>query len=71
MDGKNAEDTNVNVSDGVPANMSSPHGPYEEDADTSRQHESGINQRGSKAQKLCGVCKEKEAKYKCTRCFLP
>lgn len=21
--------------------------------------------------KLCGVCKEKESKYKCTRCFLP
>jgi hypothetical protein len=21
--------------------------------------------------KLCGVCKEKEAKYKCSRCYLP
>lgn len=38
----------------------------------SKQHqESSLAGADVSKKKLCGVCNEKEEKYKCTRCYLP
>jgi hypothetical protein len=40
--------------------------------EVSKQHqESSLVGADVSKKKLCGVCNEKEGKYKCTRCYLP
>ncbi|RFU34156.1 hypothetical protein B7463_g2140, partial [Scytalidium lignicola] len=48
--------------------MTSPQGPSGGEV---VKQEGNSDARDSKAKKICGVCNEKEAKYKCTRCLLP
>jgi len=38
---------------------------------SNKQEESSLAEADVPKKKLCGICNEKEWKYKCTRCYLP
>jgi HIT zinc finger len=68
-DAQEAEVSKINLSSGKKAAVDSERSTVAQDAYGNPSARSLVENNVSR--KVCGVCNEKEGKYKCTRCYLP